>query len=68
MVQSCVVRKQCRPYELCKVLRVSGFDVIVVIETMAVEEDDEVKLFLLETREAQGAVRANLPDDDAFYL
>ena len=61
MVQSCVVGKQCRPYELCEVLRVSGFDVIVVIETMAVEEDDEVNLFLLETREAQGAVRANLP-------
>ena len=59
MVQSCVVGRECDPDELCEVLRVSGFDVIVVIETSAVEKMDKVNGFLLDTLQAQARMRAN---------
>ena len=61
MVQSCMVGRGCHGHELCHVLRDSGFDIIVVIQTEEVDVWDEVNLFLKTAREAQAPMRAERP-------
>ena len=58
MVQSCMVGRGCNGHELCHVLRDSGFDIIVVIQTEEVDVWDEVNLFLKTARAAQAPWRA----------
>ena len=42
MMQSCVVGKECNPEELSQKLMASGFDVIALVQTTAVADDDLV--------------------------
>ena len=53
-----MVGRECAPWFLCDVLRISGFDIIVVIQTEAVQVTDDVNRFLSDTRIAQANLGA----------
>ena len=47
MVQTCIVGNQCEPRELSIKLTASHFDVVVLVVSAAVADDDPVREFLL---------------------